>query len=96
MGSPAKGTVRLCVLYSELSDPDWPDGLYTETGRFVYYGDNKRPGLDVHDTRRRGNLLLRDVFAALHSGSRDKIPPFLVFTKGTRPRYRPRGMASRT
>jgi Restriction endonuclease AspBHI N-terminal len=44
VGSPRERTLKLCVLYSELADPDWPDELRVETGVFIYYGDNKRPG----------------------------------------------------
>ncbi|WP_344074579.1 restriction endonuclease [Nocardiopsis metallicus] len=88
MGSPRKGTVKLAVLYSSTQEPDWPDDLDVQTGRFTYYGDNRRPGLDLHQTPRGGNLLLRDVFAAA-SGSadeRDRIPPFLLFQKAGRGR----------
>lgn len=31
------------VLYSSNEDIDWPDVLEAETGKFKYYGDNKRP-----------------------------------------------------
>ena len=81
-GSPGKRDLKLCVLYSELSDPDWPDELNFESGTFVYYGDNKEPGKDLHDTPRRGNLVLRNCFDDLHQGLRSTIPPFLIFTKG--------------
>lgn len=74
--------IRLCALYSELSDPEWPDILDTEFGRFSYYGDNKNAGYDLHDTRRKGNLVLKNTFNALHLNMREKIPPFFVFTKG--------------
>ncbi len=73
--------VSLCVLYSELSDPDWPDSLDVTSGTFTYFGDNKKPGYELHDTKKKGNLLLADCFAKVHNGYRDKIPPFFVFTK---------------
>jgi hypothetical protein len=71
-------------LYSDLSDHDWPDVLDVELGRFTYYGDNKRPGHPLHETRRGGNEILRDVFGRLHSTPSDRgaIPPFFIFTKG--------------
>jgi hypothetical protein len=78
--------IRLCVLYSSLSDMDWPDSLDLETGQFVYYGDNKSPGHDLHNTWRKGNEVLRNVFNDLHSGGRLEIPPFFVFTKGPKGR----------
>jgi AspBHI-like restriction endonuclease len=82
LGSPRNNTLKLCVLYSELSDPDWPDELNPESGTFVYYGDNKRPGHELHETRRSGNLILRNAFEDLHYGRRTEIPPFFIFTKG--------------
>ncbi len=85
-GSWKNHKLQLCVLYSELSDPDWPDSLSPELGVFVYYGDNKAPGHDIHDTKRRGNQLLKWVFDQIHTGARDMIPPFFVFTKGPKGR----------
>jgi hypothetical protein len=85
LGSPKSKNVKLCVLYSELSDPDWPDELNLESGTFVYYGDNKRLR-ELHATPRRGNLILRDAFEDLHHGHRSSIPPFLIFTKGEKGR----------
>ncbi len=74
--------LELVVLTSTLSDPDWPDGLDREAGVFTYYGDNKRPGRDLHSTPRNGNDLLRRVFDAAHSGDerRRATPPILVFS----------------
>jgi Restriction endonuclease AspBHI N-terminal len=57
--------------------------LDEQTGVFTYYGDNKKPGRDLHDTDRQGNVLLRDVFAACHGAPTDRrqVPPFLLFVK---------------
>jgi hypothetical protein len=71
---------RLLVLTSNLAEPDWPDELDPVTGRFVYYGDNRKPGQQLHDTPRFGNRLLDVVFDLAHSGRRDKVPPILIFT----------------
>src|SRR3954466_4991776 len=57
-GSPDKDSVRVVVLYTTGGEPDWPDSLNTYSGDFTYYGDNRSPGRGLHDTRRRGNLLL--------------------------------------
>jgi hypothetical protein len=78
----------LAVLYSSLDDPDWPDNLDPETGLFTYYGDNKSPGHELHDTPRKGNNLLRACFDFIHSvpPQRQKVPPFFVFTKGVKGR----------
>ncbi|MGY4989192.1 restriction endonuclease [Streptomyces nigrescens] len=82
-GSPAKGTVRLAVLYTSGGEVDWPDHLDVETGTFTYYGDNKKPGQSLHGTPRAGNVLLRDVFAASQGTGADraKVPPFFLFEK---------------
>ncbi len=78
----------LAVLYSSLIDPDWPDYIDTETGLFIYYGDNKSPGHELHDTPRKGNYLLRLSFAAIHESPprRERVLPFFVFTKGSKGR----------
>ncbi|MFE2704529.1 MULTISPECIES: restriction endonuclease [Streptomyces] len=83
-GSPMKGTVRLAVLYTSGGEMDWPDHLDTETGTFTYYGDNRTPGRGLHETPRKGNLLLRDAFMHSHGGASDRgsrVPPFLLFEK---------------
>jgi hypothetical protein len=73
---------RLAVIFSNLTEPNWPDALDVETGRFTYYGDNRRPGHQLHDTPRGGNALLRACFDALHGTPprREAIPAFLIFT----------------
>jgi hypothetical protein len=78
--------IQLCVLYSELSDPDWPDTLDLESGIFTYYGDNKNPGNRINDTKKKGNLILERTFNSLHTERRSQIPPFFVFTKGSKGR----------
>ena len=74
---------RFVVLYTSGEDRDWPDHLDTNSGRFLYYGDNKRPGRELHDTRPGGNRILRYVFDLLHDSpsQRRRIPPFLIFEK---------------
>ena len=74
---------RFVVLYTSGEDKDWPDRIDLNTGQFVYYGDNKTPGHELHDTQRGGNLILRRVFELLHSSppKRGFVPPFFVFAK---------------
>lgn len=84
VGSPWKRTVRLAVLYTSRGEIDWPDYLDTQTGVLTYYGDNRSPGHDLHDTQRGGNLLLRDTFDVARRASREdrlRVPPFLLFEK---------------
>ena len=74
---------KLVVLFSTGEDKDWPDSLDVNTGQFVYFGDNKTPGHELHDTQKGGNKLLRLLFERLHDpdNARDKIPPILIFKK---------------
>jgi hypothetical protein len=43
---------KFVVLYTSGEDGDWPDDLDLNTGQFVYFGDNKTPGHELHDTGR--------------------------------------------
>lgn len=82
-GSVVGGTVRLVVLYTSGAEIDWPDQIDPSTGDFTYYGDNRRPGHELHNTSRRGNQLLRDMFSASRGGSemRRTVPPTLLFQR---------------
>lgn len=75
------GSVDMLVLTSSMNDPDWPDSMDVETGVFTYYGDNKKPGRELHDTGRRGNLILQQMFASARIGkaSREKVAPTFLF-----------------
>ena len=74
---------KFVALFTSGEDRDWPDTLDLGTGQLAYYGDNKRPGHELHDTQRNGNGILRHVFSLLHSAppDRSRIPPFFVFRK---------------
>ena len=82
-GSPRRGSVKLVVLYTSGVEVDWPDLLDPQTGIFTYYGDNRKPGDELHGTKRQGNSLLRDVFQLVHGSAADRVqvPPFLLFEK---------------
>lgn len=75
------GRLDMLVLVSGLSDPDWPDAFDPESGVFTYYGDNKKPGRELHETGRHGNAILRRIFADARSGKtgREGVPPVLLF-----------------
>lgn len=70
------------VLFTTGEDKDWPDTLDLSTGKFVYFGDNKTPGHELHETR-GGNKVLRYSFERLHAAvnPRADVAPFLVFKK---------------
>lgn len=60
-GSVRRGTVHMVALYTSGVEVDWPDHIDPTTGDFTYYGDNRKPGKDLHDTPRGGNELLRQM-----------------------------------
>ena len=77
-------TPNMVVLFSSGEDIYWRDELDTSLGIFLYYGDNKTPGNDLHKTNLHGNEILRYIFAlaALDDfEARKCIPPVLVFKK---------------
>lgn len=74
----------MVVLFSSGEDVYWRDEMDTSLGIFLYYGDNKTPGNDLHKTNLHGNEILRYVFALASSDDyefRKRIPPILVFKK---------------
>ncbi|WP_219322110.1 hypothetical protein [Methylovirgula sp. HY1] len=84
-----KGKLEMLVLTTSMNDPDWPDALDVETGVFTYFGDNKKPGRDLHDTGRDGNLILKTIFEDSRAGDagRNDVPPiFFVRQCGRFPR----------
>lgn len=45
------GKPAYVILYTTMSELEWPDYLDEETGVFRYYGDNRRPGREITDTK---------------------------------------------
>lgn len=77
---------RLVVLFSSGEDIYWRDEIDNTLGLFLYYGDNKTPGNDLHNTKLHGNEILRFIFTLAVSDDlqkRKEIPPILVFNKET-------------
>lgn len=68
-----------CLLVTNFDEPEWPDSLDSQTGLFTYYGDNRKPGNRIDETRPGGNRLLEKVFDLRHDGDREAICPFLCF-----------------
>lgn len=89
-----KDKPTLLVLTSNLSETEWPDELDPTLGSFIYWGDNRKPGNQLHDTPRFGNSLLQKIFEDAHCNRRKNIPPILIFTsEGTGRSFRFRGLA---
>lgn len=79
-----KGEDKVFVaLYTTGEDKDWPDFFDLNTGKFMYYGDNKTPGHELHDTPKHGNQILKHAFDLVHDSksTRERVPPFFVFSK---------------
>ena len=76
-----KGDLQMLVLTTSMNDHDWPDTFDVETGIFTYFGDNKKPGRDLHDTGRDGNLILKNIFEDGRAGEsgRAGVPPIFLF-----------------
>jgi hypothetical protein len=55
---------NLVVLYTTMGESNWPDSIDEESGLFVYFGDNRKPGFELHDRKsgRGGNEILRRSF----------------------------------
>ena len=49
------GLPAYVILYTSMSELEWPDYLDKETGVFRYYGDNRTPGKLITDTKLKGN-----------------------------------------
>ena len=78
----SSGKYAYIVLYTSMEELEWPDYLDKETGVFRYYGDNRKPGNELTNTKKKGNKILEMVFDLLNSGrSLKDMPPFLVFKK---------------
>ncbi len=72
------------VLFTSGEDVYWRDELDTILGVLLYYGDNKTPGKDLHQTNLHGNEILRYIFELATSDfieRRKKMPPIFVFKK---------------
>lgn len=72
------------ILFTSGEDVYWRDELDTSIGVLLYYGDNKTPGRDLHQTNLHGNEILRYMFDLASSEDliiRKKMPPVFVFKK---------------
>ncbi|WP_026674053.1 restriction endonuclease [Alkalihalobacterium bogoriense] len=94
-GNKKNFDLKYVVLFTTGGEIDWIDEIDIENGKFTYFGDNKKPGRELHDLRNKkmGNIILRECFNRLHSGDRSEIPPFFIFSKETGRNVRFRGLA---
>ena len=75
------------MLFTTLEDETWPDRIDPNSGKLVYYGDNRKAKYELHKTPRGGNRILRYVFELLHDSPplREQVYPFFVFEKHPTP-----------
>lgn len=74
------GKLAYVVLFTTMSELEWPDYLEEETGILRYYGDNRKPGSPLLNTHKKGNKTLEQVFSLLNEGNAlEDMPPFFVF-----------------
>lgn len=80
--------IMAVVLTSTRAEPEWPDSLDVFTGTYTYFGDNRSPGVEMHQTKQRGNQILRDAFALAHGSAdeRARCPLFFIFETGSEAR----------
>ena len=83
----------LVVLTTSGAEAHWPGVLDLTTGTFTYYGDNRNPGKDLHDSPRGGNVILRRTFDMAHGDAQERsiVPPYFLFAKAGAGRGVPRG-----
>lgn len=77
-----KNGTLFSVLTSTGVETAWPDSLNSETGVYTYFGDNRKPGRDLHKTPNQGNEILKRAFELSSSNKaedREKCPIFFVF-----------------
>lgn len=78
----SSGKYAYVVLYTSMEELEWPDFLDEETGIFRYYGDNREPGRELTDTKKKGNKILEMAFSLLNEGTNlNDMPPFFIFKK---------------
>lgn len=75
---------KLVVLFTSGEEGEWPDSIDPFTGIVRYFGDNRTPGKQLHETANRGNDILRVAFEKRHLDSEARLscPIFLLFERG--------------
>jgi len=79
--------LRYLIIVCSSDTPLWPDTIDVTSGSFSCYGDNRRPGADLHDTSKNQNIIFRNIFESLHRQSqpRTDIPPVFLFSRHPTP-----------
>lgn len=67
------------VLFSNGKESTWKNHFIDEGNKFIYYGDNNKPGNHYLNTKKKGNKFLEEIFYFIVSNQREKIPPIFLF-----------------
>lgn len=81
IGGKKINDVAYVCIYTTGEELEWRDELDRTLGRFVYWGDNRRPGNPIDKTSLRGNKLLQKMFSFQALELRKRIPPVFIFQK---------------
>ena len=79
-GKKTTEAAYVCI-YTTGEELEWRDELDRTLGRFTYWGDNRKAGNPLTETKFRGNAFLQESFSKLALGLRKQIAPVFVFEK---------------
>lgn len=72
--------LKYVVLYSTNKNKNWINQIDFKNKRVYYYGDNTKNEIDMLKTKKKGNLILKNIYDCLNNNDRKDIPPFFMFT----------------
>ncbi|RTX83764.1 restriction endonuclease [Staphylococcus piscifermentans] len=65
------------VLYTSGEDVNWPDEINKEKGIVTYFGDNRKAGKQINETKKNGNKYLERIWGVNNEASKLDIPIFM-------------------
>lgn len=77
-----EGEIAFVVLSDTKTQKEWPNKYDEEKREFIYYGDNRKVGNTLLNTKNGGNKFLLDIFEKAYSSEnrRNEIPPVFIFS----------------
>lgn len=71
----------LVAIYTSGEELEWRDEIDRTLGTFIYWGDNRKAGNPILNTKAKGNEFLQTTFEYLLEEKRNEIPPIFIFKK---------------
>lgn len=65
------------VLFTSGEDINWPDEINKETGTVTYLGDNRTPGRELKNTKKKGNQYLEYIWGLDKTNDWSQLPIFM-------------------